>query len=188
MRLIAFLGIAAALAGCAGGPRVYNEDLRHAYNLGEFGYAAGRRDLQTIVRGDPFGIGEAAFEGAVVEAPQRHPPRPQPTNFTVSPGDSARANYHAVFLFDAPPATAGIGLCATPPHVPVVDTDGVVRVTAGFCRGSGVLTRVTGEVAGASGVDDPQFDALVGQVIDALFPIRNPDQDDDDQPVIVVPD
>ena len=185
MRISALVGLGLLCAGCADATRVYNVEQRPSYDVTEYGYAAGRRDLATIVRGDPFGMGEERFEDALVEALERHPPRPQPTNFTTEPGPSARPYYHAVFLFDAPPATGWTGLCQTPPQVPEVDTDGVVRLTAAFCRGQGVLTKATGEVAGVTGVDDPRFDALLGQVVIALVPVTDQDQDDDDHPILV---
>ena len=172
------------LGACAGAPLIYNELVTSSYNPTEYGYGAGRRDLATEIRGDPFEIGQERFEAAVLAALARHPPRPQPTNFTTDPGPSARPQYRALFLFDAPRGVPRLSLCRRPVPVPQVETGDAVRVTAAFCREQGVLSAATGEVDGLEGVDDPAFDALISQVVFALFPPFDPN-DDDDRPILV---
>lgn len=172
--------MALALAGCTGATRVYNVEVTPSYTLAEFGYGAGRRDLRTTVRGDPFAMGEERFAAAVVDALQNHQPRPQPTHYTLAPGPDARPAYRAVFVFDGPPAT-GRAICMDPPALPRVASEpDRVRVLAAFCRHAGVLTRVTGAVDGAQGVDDPRFQALLNQLVAQLFPLVDPQQRDDD--------
>jgi hypothetical protein len=174
---MAALALLALVAGCGEAPQIYNEEVTVAYSPTEYGYAAGGRELWTVVRGDPFGLGAARFAEEVVATLARHPPRPQPTTFTLEPGPEARANYRAIFLFDAPPAAVQSELCAEPPAVPVVDPGGRVRVLAAFCRDGRLLTRVTGEIPRAEGPGDPRFDALLGQVVLALFPLTEPTRD-----------
>ncbi|MEL6964124.1 MAG: hypothetical protein AAFO01_15325, partial [Pseudomonadota bacterium] len=54
------------------------------------------------------------------------------------------------------------------------------NAAAAFCRNQGVLTAVRGSLDLAAGTDDPAFNALIGQMVDDLFPNFNPNQDNDD--------
>jgi hypothetical protein len=164
------------LGGCAGQPLVYNEQLSFAYRPTEYGYGAGRRDFTTVIQGDPFQLGEQQFQEQFVALLNRNQPILQPTNFTTTPGPSARPIYRAVFLFN----TQGVlpnQLCAVPLDVPAVDLGKTVRVTAAFCRWQGYLSTVTGEVEAAS-IDDPRFESMIGQMIFLLFPPIDPTEDD----------
>jgi len=55
-----------------------------------------------------------------------------------------------------------------------------LNAAAAFCRNQGVLTAVRGSLDLAAGTDDPAFNALIGQMVDDLFPNINPNQDNDD--------
>ncbi|HET6519511.1 MAG TPA: hypothetical protein VFG47_06775 [Geminicoccaceae bacterium] len=178
--------LAAALVGaCTGTPTIYNRQVLPNYTVAEYAYGAGRRDLYTFVRGDPFGMGDAAFEGAVIDALNRHPPLPQPTRFTATPGESARPPYRTVVLFGAPPAVLPNALCRlsydesgpVPVAAPAAAENGTLRAAAAFCRGAGALTTATGQVEGVESVADPGFDALISQLVLALFPLENMDRD-----------
>ncbi len=163
------------LCGCAGQTLVYDNQLSPAYRPTEYGYGAGRRDLTTVIRGDPFQLGDEAFQARFVEILNRHQPLLQPTHFTTTPGPSARPIYRAVFLFDVGTVIPN-RLCSEPLNVPSVDTGKTVRVTAAFCRWQGYLSTVTGEVEVES-IDDPRLDNLIGQMILLLFPPIDPTRD-----------
>lgn len=179
--LIIGAGLVLLLSSCANQTRIYRNTVTTNYRPIEYGYGAGRRDLLTVIRGDPFGLGKQQFEAAMIEILARHPPRPQPTNFTTTPGPSARLAYRAVFLFDAPPALLDRGLCRQPvDQLPRVEIGEALRITAAFCRDQGLLTAVAGDIpAGVTGIDDPKFDDLIELVIAGLFPNKDPDTDDD---------
>jgi hypothetical protein len=164
------------LAGCAGQTLVYNEQLSPAYRPTEFGYGAGRRDFTTVIGGDPFKLGEEPFQEQFIALLNRHQPILQPTNFTTTPGPSARPIYRAVFLFNTKPVLPN-QICRAPLEVPAVDLGKTVRVTAVFCRWQGYLSTVTGEVEAAS-IDDPKFSSLIGQMMWLLFPPVDPSEDD----------
>jgi hypothetical protein len=170
--------LALLLAGCAGRPYVYNETLSSAYRTSEFGYGAGRRDLTTVIRGNPFGMDQETFDRALIEILNRNQPRPQPTNFTTTPGESARPAYRALFIFNSPPVVNNLSVCRE--EVPQVDAGDLTRVTAAFCRRGGALTSLTAQIEALDGVDDPRFEELMSQVVALLFPLHNPDTDDDD--------
>lgn len=178
----ALLGVLlSGLNGCVGSPQTYGETVRSTYSPTEFGYGAARRDLWTQFRGDPFDLGDEAFQAGMIDILARHPPKPQPTNFTTEPGDSADTDYRVVFLFDPPRSFINGRLCRLPLGLPAGE-GGIkpLNVAAAFCRNEGVLTAVRGSLDLAAGLDDPAFDALIGQMVDELFPNRNPSQDDDD--------
>jgi hypothetical protein len=163
------------LVGCAGQTLVYNDQLSPAYRPTEYGYGAGRRDFTTVIGGDPFQLGEEAFQEQFIALLNRQPIL-QPTHFTTTPGPSARPIYRAVFLFN----TKGVlpnRICRDPLGVPTVDLGKTVRVTAVFCRWQGYLSTVTGEVE-AQGIDDPKFASLIGQMMWLLFPPIDPSEDD----------
>jgi hypothetical protein len=177
LRLLPF-ALAILLASCAGRPYVYNDTVSSGYRLSEFGYGAGRRDLTTVIRGNPFGMNQEAFDRALIEILNRNQPRPQPTNFTTTPGESARPAYRALFIFNSPPVVNNLSVCRE--EVPQVDTGDLTRVTAAFCRRGGALTSLTAQIEGVESVDDPRFEELMSQVVAFMFPLHNPDQDDDD--------
>ena len=188
-RPVVATSIAALVGACAvGGPYLYNEQVSPSYTVPQYNYAAGRRDFLTVVRGDPFGMEEAAFQDAVIEVLNRNQPRPQPTRFTADPGEDARPHYRTVLLFDAPRAMVPNAICRASfagGVEPVALTTGPrregdpVRVAAAFCSGGGAFTSVMGEVADVESVDDPAFDRLISQVVYALFPLRDEDRRDD---------
>lgn len=164
-----------ALTGCAGQPTLYSNYVATTYTPTEFGVGAGRKDLRVEVRGDPFAMGEAAFAEATVDILRRFQPRPQPTNFTLEPGDNSNPAYRMALLFDAPRAVNAISGCRNPP---VAETEAeIVRVSAMFCRNQGTLTQTSGELEGVTSVDDPRFADLMHQIVIALFPIKDPQRD-----------
>ena len=170
LRLAAFCLALLGLAACTGAPRTYGEQVRSGYSPTEFGYGAARRDLWTQVRGDPFGLGDEAFQAAVIDILAHHPPKPQPTHFTTDPGDDADTDYRVVFLFDPPRSYTTGRLCRLPLDLPEGrGGNEPLQVAAAFCRYEGVLTSVRGELDLAAGPVDPAFDALIGQMVDALF-------------------
>lgn len=160
-----------AIAACAaGGVRLTQQEITPTYSPGEFAYVGAGRDLRVVVVGNPFGADRAAFETAVTGAMQgRH--WGQRTNFTTTPGPSARARYRVVLLFNPPRSLNGARLCHDDPSILPSQTtaDGIVLFAA-FCRGKRSRTEIKGYVSGAAGPDDPAFRELVGQVTNGLFP------------------
>lgn len=182
MRQVTFIFLLLlGLAGCVGAPSTYGEFVQSTYSPTEFGYGAARRDLWTQVRGDPFDLGDEAFQARLIDILAYHPPKPQPTNFTTDPDESADTDYRVVFLFDPPTRLLSTSLCRLPLDLPSSDAGTEpLRVAAAFCRNQGVLTSVRGKLDFIESPDDPAFDVLIGQLVDALFPNFNPNQDDND--------
>lgn len=166
-----FLVIMLATAGCASGSvRLTHQDINPMYGAGQFAYAGAGRDLRVDVVGNPFGGDAASFGRAVTNAMQGQHFGPA-TNFTTSPGGDARDAYRVVMLFDPPASFNPMQLCdESPSALPTQPRQDGISAFAAFCRGSKALSSVKGDVAAASGPDDPAFRALVGRVTHALFP------------------
>ncbi len=150
--------------------RLSKQTMGGSYSAGEFGYAAGDRDLRVVIVGNPFGGDQATFERAVTDAMQGRN-HGQQTNFTTSPGPNAREIYRAVMVFDPPKNLTGDKVCQSDSSsLPTAAGEGTaVTLIAVFCRSQRSLTRVRGDIGAAAGPDDPAFVALVGQSTQALF-------------------
>lgn len=172
---------AVLVSNCGSGPVLLtHQAVSPAYSTNQFAYAAAGRDLRVAVVGDPFDGDRAAFERGVTDAMQgKH--WGQRTRFTVDPDDSARDIYHVVMLFNPPGSLSGEKLCRSEPDAlrPRAYTDGRLGVYAAFCRSDKMLTRVRGTIGGADGPNDPLFQELIGQVTNALFPLRQQNDDND---------
>jgi hypothetical protein len=171
------IGIAAAMAvaavaGCAGESKVYNATISSAYRPYLYGYGAGRRDLTTVVVGNPFGLDQQQMEERLLAMFNARPTFLQPTHFTTTPGPSARPEFRAVLLFNRVTVLPN-QVCRAPEQVPAADLGSTMRLTATFCRG-GFLSTVTGELENVTDIDDPRFARLIGQMVPLLFPPIDP--------------
>lgn len=179
--------------GCIGmGPtRISYRDVDTAYTLNEFNAAGASGEMRTIVLGDPFGIGRERFGEAVSDAMYGHH-FGIPVEFATGAAENANRHYKVVMAFDAPVGQGSASLCG-------VDADEAAQqpssargedrmhVVAAFCRGGIALTHLSGELAGATGPDDPAFQGFVAQVTSLLFPLNNPDAPNRDGREIFIP-
>ena len=172
------------VAACAGQSIIYNDRISTAYRPYDYGYGAGRRDLTTIIVGNPFDIDQAELETQLVAMLNESPTFLQPTNFTTTPGPSARPQYRAVLLFNRQ-IVLPTAACRAPEQIPVAELGETTRLTAVFCRYGGFLSTVTGELEGVTGIDDPRFYRLIRQMVPLLFPPIDPTRDDDDVPFLI---
>ena len=168
------------LAACAGQSTIYNNMISAAYRPYEYGYGAGRRDLTTLIVGNPFDIDQAELETRLVVMLNESPTFLQPTNFTTTPGPSARPQYRAVLLFNRQVVLPALA-CRAPERIPLAALGETMRLTATFCRRGGFLSTVTGELDGVTGIDDPRFRQLVRRMVPLLFPPIDPTREDDDE-------
>jgi hypothetical protein len=180
MRIAVLVAAGLLLAACAGQSIIYNEMISAAYRPYEYGYGAGRRDLTTVIVGNPFDIDRAELETRLVAMLNESPTFLQPTNFTTTPGPSARPQYRAMLLSNRALALPN-QICRSPESVPVAELGETMRLTAVFCRRGGFLSTVTGELEAVDGIDDPRFRRLIRQMVPLLFPPIDPTRDDDDE-------
>jgi hypothetical protein len=184
MRYAALIAAGVLLAACAGQSVIYNNSISSAYRPYDYGYGAGRRDLTTIIVGNPFDIDQAELETRLVAMLNESPTFLQPTNFTTTPGPSARPQYRAVLLFNRA-IVLPTQICRSPDSVPVAALGATMRLTAVFCRHHGFLSKVTGELENVSGIDDPRLRRLIRQMVPLLFPPVDPTRDGDEEPFLI---
>ena len=98
-----------------------------------FGYAAGRRDLTTVIVGNPFEIDQAELDGRLIDMLNESPNFLQPTHFTTTPGPSARPEFQAVLLLNRQFGLPSLA-CRTPQQIPAVDLGATTRLVAVFCQ------------------------------------------------------
>jgi len=174
--VVALLCSGLALAGC-GLSRVVPDTPATAYSMMEFSYAAGGRDLRTVIQGNPFVMDKAAFDRAVTDLMQGKHFGP-PTRFTTTPDDSAMPPYKAVMVFN-PVQVLNNNLLCTDQEIPTRPPGGPITVQAAFCRG-GTLTSANGFAPAQSGPDTSVFRSLITDLTFFLVPARNPTTEDHD--------
>jgi len=179
LRLSLVAAVLAVAACAAGGVRLTQQETAPTYSPGEFAYVGAGRDLRVVVVGNPFGGDRSGFEKAVTDAMQGEH-WGQRTNFTTTPGASARDRYRVVLLFGPPRSLNGTRLCHDDAStLPSESAGGGIVLFAAFCRGKRLRTVIKGHISGATGPGDPAFRELVGQVTNGLFP---PDRGIDHEP------
>src|SRR4029453_16550263 len=137
-----------ALSGCSGTPVIDYVRLEPGYRAQQFAYAAGGRDLKADIQGNPFAMPKEEFDATVTDAMQgAH--FGQPTNFTTTPGDSARPGYRVRLLFNGPGASTGGIVCGGEPAIIGPSPEGGnVRLLAAFCNGPYPLSYLSAQVSG----------------------------------------
>lgn len=163
----------ATLAGCSGVGVIDYVRLEPGYRQQEFGYAAGGRDLTTDIQGNPFATPQSDFNSVVTAAMYGAHFGPT-TNFTTTPGESARLDYRVRLLFNGPGASTGQIVCAgEPATIEPSPGRGEIRLLAAFCHNQYPLSYLTARVSGIQDAQDPAFRAFMRQVATNLFPPQN---------------
>jgi hypothetical protein len=178
MRCAVVVVCALALVACAGQSTIYNDQIGPAYRPYLYGYGAGRRDLTTVILGNPFDIGQGELDTKLVTMLNESPTFVQPTNFTTTPGPSARPEFRAVILLNRAIVLPN-QVCRSPKQVPVADLGSTLRVSATFCQRGGYLSTVTGELQDANGIDDPRLRTMIRQMVPLLFPPVDPTREEE---------
>ena len=157
-----------AVGGCAaGGVRITHPELRSQYSRSEVFYAFDRRDAEIVVNGSPFATVPAARP--VADVMNRVPLGPR-TNFTATPGETARRPYRIVLAFAPAVALTGDGLCRQP-NLPTRPPGGAETTLQGaLCHGPNLLSGAYATAGPVAGPDDPLFIELVARLTTALFP------------------
>ena len=169
------------LGGCAGGVSTV-ASTSSLYSFGEFVLASDGRDTIVVVRGNPFGIDQKAFEKAVTDAMQGQNSGPR-TNFTTAPTENAKKEFRVVILFNGSQTVLADNLCKAPEKYGSRNGAKGLHLTAAYCWEDESLTEVDGWAGAVAGADSPVFASLLAQTTLDLFPTRNEDDlhDDDDR-------
>ncbi len=198
-----FATAAAALlltAGCvgsgggSGGPAISYSSIEPIYNYQEVSYAADGRDLEVVVMGNPFGeasIGDDALGDAVVGAMQGQPGW-MVTNFTTTPGETARPLYRVVWLIGVDAGTSLYRLCGPTSGISVAGynigayTPSAAeraappkpgnKMFAALCRRERMMSYLGATIGDITSPDDPRFRALIRTATRQLLPHRGPSQ------------
>jgi hypothetical protein len=160
------------LAGFAGGGVTTVASTSSLYSYGEFVLASGGRDTIVVVRGNPFGMDQKAFEKAVTDAMQGQNSGPR-TNFTTGPTENAKKEFRVVILFNGSQAVLADNLCKAPEKYGSQKGAKGLHVIATYCWEDESLTEVDGRAGAVAGVDSPVFASLLAQTTLNLFPTRN---------------
>lgn len=182
LRIIVLLLAAGALLACDYNHR--RSYVEPTYRPGVFNYAAGGRDLTVETIGNPFvgrGVGDQDFPD-VITASMQGRNLGQATNFTATPGVTARPQYKVVIAFNPIEPATYRALCEG--EVRSGPTEESIRVKAAFCQGgrsSGqrVLTGVRANVIAEAGPDSEAFRKMMAGITRDLFPLWDNDFDDD---------
>lgn len=162
--------LAACLALAACGERVVADEPAPAYTLQEVAYAASGRDLRVVVHGNPFGGDQQSF-GRTVTGMMQNRILGVRTNFTTTPGPSARPDYRVVLAFNLAENELNSALCSRP-TLPTRPPGGSIIVQGAFCRSGGVLSSATGWLDQPRSIQDPSFRDLIADMTYSLFPTR----------------
>lgn len=159
------------LAGCAvEASSISRNRLYGRYDVTEVQWGAGGgRDFQVVVRNNPTDLQKAAFEQKVIDGIQGQITY-MITNFTTTPGDTAREQYRIEFFFDPPDTTNGFALCDRSRALPeTVPRPGETYILGAFCLRDRPLSEGFARKANAP-PGSQEFNRLMSQLIRSLLP------------------
>ena len=186
------LGGCVGTGGGSGGPMISYSSIEPIYNYQEASYAADGRDLEVVVLSNPFGeagVSDDALGDAVVGAMQGQPGW-MVTNFTTTPGESARPLYRVVWLIGVDAGTSLYRLCGPTSGINIAgynvgaytpsDAERAAppkpgtKVIAAFCRRERMMTYLGASIGGITSPDDPRFREFIKTATRQLLPHRDP--------------
>jgi hypothetical protein len=167
----AFIAALLALSACGGGV-VHNTYTSSHRTRDHARLAVSDPPILAVLRGNPF-AGDAG-DAAVVDAMQAAG-LDTSLAFATTPRPGSANPYKVVLLFGRtsdPQANA----CAQATPAFSAAPAGALDVTAAFCTGELLLSQVVGSMAAPGSPRDPNFRALLGQVMTALLrpPMQSP--------------
>jgi len=168
------LAAAAALAACTqSNVNVSAVSYTPLYYPQLVSYVTQGGQLATVVRGNPFGPGPVDADALAAALPL--PNAAAPFRYRAMTPDAARKSARLVLVFG--PAAAGPGdsdTCNNAQDEPIVPGGGPVAVKAVFCVGPNWTSTLYASGPPARDPRDPQFQALMNQVIASLMPEDQP--------------
>lgn len=125
------------------------------------------------IRGDPFGVDPERFRNVTLAAMNGSIQRNASWAVTTDPESAGSQEIRIVVTFNGSSNVNGIDQCLGRSRGGGPIHRGFIWVVATLCDGRSVLANVTGEIAKTSGIDDPNFDALVSQVMLDMFEVES---------------
>jgi hypothetical protein len=164
---VAILGF----VGCAGFP-IYNVQYEDNYRAGETKVLP---KLPVVVRGNPFPVPQAQFDGAVVDGMQGWSGSSDVFTATGDPNSP----YRVMIVFNPVSSNYSYtsGICDRP-----IKTEGAfgaapsakVPMAAAVCRGDSWLSYLSGSIETVGGPDGGYFRSAIQQATLLLLPVQNP--------------
>lgn len=146
-----------------------------------FAYAAGGRDLQTNVIGNPFSRPKADVDLAITDAMQGKNQGPT-THFTTTPSANARTDHRVVVILNPPINLSSEAACGPASSIESgPSADGRLRAKFAFCTKQNILSEVNGSVPATDDPRDPDFRLLLALMTRMLVPDIDPDTKSDDR-------
>lgn len=174
-----------ALATTACASSVYSLTQDRLYSLARAHFAVGEKNLNTVIRGNPFEASQDVVNGLIIDEMRRGlshtdtPLRRRPV-FTIDGGDEnageTRPGYVVALAFNPEAGTDAATLCAETRDVaasPTTDPAGRIVARMVFCFDGRVLSTAHGVIDGANDPKDPRFRRMIATMTRELFPLRN---------------
>ncbi|MBT5263602.1 MAG: hypothetical protein HOL85_02130 [Rhodospirillaceae bacterium] len=103
-----------------------------------------------------------------------------PTVFTAVRTEAGQPGFHVALALDAPANARLETLCAGTP-IPPVQRRSSRGILAAFCAGGEPISGARAKIPSHSGPDDPEFARAVTMVMVEMFPINQPDRENQRQ-------
>ena len=161
------------LAGCANATTF--DTGRSSFGMGrlDFSTIAGGRDMNTQIFGNPFAIPDDSFADSVTAIFNQRNSR-APSNFTTTPGPSARENFRLVLAFNPAQRGSASRLCRDPQALQLDPASRrPIRLQIAFCQGDKDITARRGSLPNATGPQDPAFQNFMAQALFLTQPVTN---------------
>ncbi len=175
VRISALLALSLMLGACAA-----DTSVRTIYRAGShsrFAYAAGGRDMTTLIIGNPFALPKDQADRAITDSMQGKNNGPL-TKFTTRPSENARPRYRIVMMFNPPLGMNTAALCGDTGDLKPQATVGRIKVFTAFCSGGMIISDVRASLPAAAPTD-PAFGEAIGRITRRLIPRRDPESSSD---------
>jgi len=170
------IALATLLAACTtGGGVIYYRSIESTSIGMAVGHLRGSQ-VVLVVRGNPLGIDQAAFDALVANALHGANPGTAAT-FVPEPAETAQGGRRIILVLNGPAGSNGFVMCGgIPPEGGAPEVGGHVRVLAAFCGSDDrPLSYVAAGIDGVTGPNDEQFLKFLRQVVHYLLPMEDPD-------------
>ncbi len=176
-KLFLIIAVLSPLLAGACQPEVYSVTQNRLYSPSKFRFAAGAKEVYTVIRGNPFESPDGRVEALVLSAMQRGVQhidtalvrRPK---FTTQPGRAAHPDYRVTLVLNPQEGLEAADLCTEPDGVAIVPGGNDLRARMVFCRGAQVLSTSLGTITGIDDPADPGFRRMIAYMTREFFPHR----------------
>lgn len=149
---------------------IYGDGQTMLYSPGLVPYVTRSGEIDTIIRGNPFGPGPVADPEAIAASLQP-PGWYAPFRFTTRPMPGRHTDARIVMIFNPIDRSSGDDdVCRAPQLQPIYRGGGPIRLQAALCIGNRYVSHLAAMGPPASGPQDPAFRNLMDQTMTSLLP------------------